>query len=412
VRIVAIADSDSYLKWAASLLATLPDGWDRELILVETPVLPSASQREAALSTTGIDPERVARLALADLPQRLATVGADALLVATRGPVARVLIRIAAELDPRPVIVSGLPGISIPATRKALMFRLQADLFVLHSQREVREFSALAESNGWDHRFALATLPFVEHERSGTGGTDLVFAAQAVVPRTHTDRLRVARLLRDAADANPDRRVVVKVRAVKGERQTHEERRSYAELLAELGRIPGNLVVSSQPMSSALDTAEGLVTVSSTAAVEAIARGIPVIALDVFGVSDALINPVFVGSGVLAGEAAVIGREFRTPAKAWFADNYFHGTENDDLVAALGSLVSERRSGELELRGATVRTGGRLRLAWERRRAFGEADRSVSGAIALMIGTPARAVVIIARRLRARMLSARPRMTP
>jgi hypothetical protein len=320
----------------------------------------------------------------------------------------------AAETDPRPVIVSGLPGISIPATRKALMYRQQADLMVLHSRREIREFTALAAGNGWDQRFALATLPFVEQrDASDAPGTDLVFAAQAVVPPDRGDRLRVARLLHYAAAAHPDRRVVVKVRAVKGERQTHDELDGYPELLAELGRLPGNLVVSSEPMSVALDSAEGLVTISSTAAIEAIARGNPVIALDTFGVSDALINPVFVGSGVLAGEAAVIGREFRMPDAGWFADNYFHGGEHDDLIRVVTRLVRESRSGRLATRAAPAPTGGRLRLAWERRRAFGESDRTLAGLFALAVGTPARAAVIGVRRLRGWMFSVpHPRLTP
>jgi hypothetical protein len=404
LRIVALADSDSYLKWAASLLATLPGvaGEDaeneRELILVETVVAPSASQRQAALAVSGLDPDAVARVAVNDLATRLAVIRPDVVLVATRGPVARVLIRLAAELPERPVIVSGLPGISIPATRKALAFRLQADLFVLHSRREVRDFTELSRAHGWDHRFALATLPFVER-RPAAGGTDLVFAAQAVVPRERADRMRVARLLLDAAHADPDRRVVAKVRAVRGERQTHDETDGIAELLAELGRLPDNLVVSSEPMSAALDRAEGLVTVSSTAAIEAIARGIPVIALDSFGVSDELINPVFVESGLFGGEAAVIGREFRHPRAGWLDDNYFHAESADDVASQLVELVAARQRGELPERDAVAKRGGRLRLAWERQRAFAGADRTLAGIVAIAIGVPLRVVVVAGRRI-------------
>ena len=408
MRIVALADSDSYLKWVASLVAVLPGDWERELVVVETPVMPSAAQRAAALSQSGIDPDCVARVRLDALADRLATVRPDVVIVGTRGPVARVLIRTVAQLDPRPVIVSGLPGISIPATRKALMFRLQADLFVVHSKREVREFGALSRSHGWDHRFALATLPFIE--RAAAGGTDLVFAAQAVVPLELDDRRRVARLLRDAALAEPDRNVIVKVRALRGERQTHDEVHGYPELLAEFGRVPDNLRVSSQPMSAALDSAEGLVTVSSTAAIEAIARGIPVVALDTFGVSDALINPVFEGSGLFAGESAVIAREFRIPKPEWFEDNYFHDPDEDDLVAQVVRLVDERRAHRLPARATEVRMGGRLRVAWERRRAFGRDDHTLSGWIALAIGLPLRALAIGAQRTRRRLAGSRSDM--
>ena len=399
MKFIAIADSDSYLKWAAAFLGALPDVTERELILIETPVLPSDSQRAAALAVGGVAPDQLFSLPLTEVLNALRRERPDAVLIALRGPVAAVLIRMIAELPHRPVIVTGLPGISIPATRKALAFRRQADLFVLHSRREIREFTLMSREYGWTHRFALATLPFVE-ERTGANGTDLVFAVQAVVPRTLDDRTRVLELLVAAARARPDRRVVIKVRGLAGERQTHDEHSSYPELLEQVEHAPANLVVSSAPMSAALDEAEGLMTVSSTAAIEAIARGIPVIALDIFGVTAKLINPVFEGSGLFGDEEAVVRREFRHPEPAWLDDNYFHPSEADDVAVQLEALVAARRQGVLPAREPARKVGGKLRLAWDRKRAFGESDRSVSGVVAIAVGTPARATVIAARKVK------------
>ena len=402
MRFIAIADSDSYLKWAAAFLGALPGVTELELILVETPVLPSEAQRAAALAVGGVDPENLLCLTLPEVLNALRREQPDAVLVALRGPVAAVMIRMIAELPVRPVIVTGLPGISIPATRKALAFRRQADLFVLHSRREIREFTRLSRENGWTHRFALATLPFVQ-ERTGAGGDDLVFAAQAVVPRAREERQHLLGILLDAARADPSRQVVIKVRAVAGERQTHNEDASFPELLEEMRAagvdIPGNLLVSSAPMSVALDSAQGLLTVSSTAAIEAIARGIPVIALDTFGVSDALINPVFEESGLFGDGRDAVRRDFRHPDPVWLADNYFHPIESDDVAAQLQALIAARRQGVLPAREPARRAGGRLRLAWDRKRAFGDADRTVSGAVALALGTPARATVKAARKV-------------
>lgn len=402
MRIIAIADSDSYLKWAAATLGALPTAADRELLLVETPVLPSETQRRAALAVGGMDPSRLVCLPLTGVVERIRRERPDAVLVAVRGPVAAVLIRLIAELPDRPVIVTGLPGISIPATRKALAFRRQADLFLLHSRREIRDFTRLSRVHGWTHRFALASLPFLER-RSGEPGDALVFAAQAIVPREREDRLEVLRMLLAAARADPARPVVIKIRARVGEQQTHAERDSYPELLDELAEqgveIPANLRVSSEPMSSALDRAQGLLTVSSTAVIEAIARGIPVIVLDTFGVSDALINPVFEHSGLFGGEDDVIARRFRTPHPGWLDDNYSHAPEADDWNRQLDALVAARAQGVLPAREPVRASGGVLRRAWERKRAFGDSDRSVSGAVALAVGTPARATMVMARRL-------------
>ena len=407
MKVIAIADSDSYLKWGAAFLgalsATEVGSADRELILIETPVLPSESQRVAALAVGGVAPEQLRCLPLPDVLDTVRRERPDAVLIALRGPVAAVLIRLLAALPDRPVLVTGLPGISIPATRKALAFRRQADLFVLHSRREIREFTRMSREYGWTHRFALATLPFVE-KRTGARGTDLVFAAQAVVPRARDDRRQLLELLIAAAVADPRCRVVIKVRAVAGEQQTHVEDASYPELLDEYaaagGEVPTNLVVSTEPMSVALDHAQGLMTVSSTAAIEAIARGIPVIALDSFGVSDRLINAVFEGSGLFGGEEAVVRREFRHPADRWLDDNYFHPAEADDVSVQLAALVAARRQGVLPAREPARKSGGRLRLAWDRKRAFGDADRTVSGAVALAVGTPARQAVVMARKVK------------
>lgn len=399
---VAVADSDSYLKWGAATLAALPSGAAREVMLVRTRELPSPAQRASALRGTPFAADAVTVVPVAELASRVAELRPDAVLVATRGPQARVLLRELAALDPRPVLVTGLPGISIPATRKALFFRAQSDLFVVHSHHEVEEFRRLAAVHGWDHRIALAGLPFARAAHgAGGGGADLVFAVQSLVPASREDRRAVARMLIRAAEADASRRVVVKVRAVAGERQTHEETHPIPALIAQelAGRAaPGNLVISADAMSAALATAEGLVTVSSTAALEAIGRGVPVIALDTFGVAPELINPVFLDSGLLAGEEDVVARRFRHPDPAWRARHYFHPASDDDLVAQLEELVAARRAGALPARRPLPAAGGALRRRWQRERAFGR-GAGPAGMLALALGHPARLAVVAARRV-------------
>lgn len=384
MRIVAVADTDSYVKWGAALVAD--PRVDGALVVLDTELVVSDAQLRAA--TAGIDIP-VRRAGLDELAGILR--GCDAVLVAARGPVARVVARTAARLDPLPVIVTGLPGISVPATWRALHFRRQCDLFVLHSHREVREFGALARERGIAQSFALATLPFARRvgERA-TAGTDLVFAAQAIVPREREDRIRVARLLVAAAEADPSRRVVVKLRGRPGEHETHRETDSYPELL---GERPPNLVLSYAPMSEALATAEGLMTVSSTAAIEAAARGVPVIALDAFGVSAGLINVVFEGSGLFGSEDDVIARRFRLPDPGWLEDNYFHDPDADTWIRMLEELVARPRPRE-------VSRISRAREAWERHLALGDRDRSWRARSVAAVGRPARSVVRLGRRVK------------
>ena len=48
VRVLAIADTDSYLKWSAATLEALPDFWESTQLLIENPVMPSLAQIRAA----------------------------------------------------------------------------------------------------------------------------------------------------------------------------------------------------------------------------------------------------------------------------------------------------------------------------------------------------------------------------
>ncbi|MET2012811.1 DUF6716 putative glycosyltransferase [Microbacterium chocolatum] len=418
LRIVALADTDSYVKWAAHLLGRLGPAWSPQLTVVTTPLVVSDAQLTSALAGSGLAELAVVRSDLDAVTDRLRAAPPDVVLLAGRGPLVRLLASVVADVVPRPVIVTGLPGISIPATRKALLYRAQCDLFVVHSQRERREFAALAQEKGVPHRFALATLPFARGGASGRlaagscetaaaeAGTDLVFAAQAKVPALAADRRRVARALVRAAHARPDRRVVVKLRAAAGESQTHHEETGYRDLIAELGPSPANLVFSTAPMARALDTAEGLVTVSSTAAIEAIARGIPVIALDSFGISAELINEVLADADLLGSEGDVAARRFRHPAQRWREDNYFHDACVDDWEEQTAGLVAARRRGELPARQAVAVRGGSLRAAWDRKVVLGALDTSGAGRLATIIGIPVRAVVRVGQRVRNRLAGA------
>ena len=398
MRVVAVADSDSYVKWAAAMLGRMPADWQVSLVIVNTPKRPSRDQLVSALSGTTIDADSVVALPFDRAMTHVASERADAVLVATIGPLADLVTEAVLERsDTAPVIVSGVPGIALPARRKALIYRSQARLIVLHSQREVRLFTAIAERNRLPHQFALATLPFLG-VKGGTGNPngDVIFAAQAIVPPTRPQRVQMLRALVGFACRYPHIRVVIKVRALAGEGQTHAERYDYATLLREeFAQVPLNLAVEAGPMADHLRGASALVTVSSTAAIEAVAMGIPALVIDDFGVSTELINEAFVGSGLLGSTADLMAREFHGADDDWLRDNYFHDESENSWVQAIERLVAENRAGLLAPTPRVIRGGGgALRRAWDRKRALGSADHSLSGYVALALGTPARIAVL------------------
>jgi hypothetical protein len=431
VRVLAIGDSDSYVKWGAAVLERMPAHWYKEMVVIGTPVVPSAAQLESALDATSFDAADVPIVDLVDVAARVIADKPDIVLMSVRGLVVRVLVRaiVAATADlpgrSRPVFVSGLPGISIPATSRALYFRSQVDLFLLHSKREIREFQALAKKMGVTQSFGLASLPFLADAVVGAGSgaaagagarpgpgtgldiaadparTDIIFAAQAKVPRELKERQLLLSWLIAAARARPTQRVVIKLRALPGEAQTHAEKYPFDELLREAatsGALPDNLVVSGGSMVEHLETAAGLVTVSSTAAIEAAALGIPVLALDDFGVSSELINLVFEGSGLLGSSSELTSGTLRLPRPSWLDDNYFHAVADETWIDAIESLVEASSAHPLPLRPQfRARIGGAPRRAWDRKLALGRYDHTVSGALAYGVGYPLRAVVVWAR---------------
>lgn len=427
LRVVAIADADSFVKWSASLLGAVP-GIRPHLLLVQTPLTASVEQQRTALAGTGVPAESVTRIAFPRAAAWLEGQRPDVVLLAGRGPFVRLMGRVVDSLSRRPVVVAGMPGMAIPAQRGALDYRRHADLLVVHSHREERAFGELARRIGVRMPTALATLPFARARSrmltadrarvlagdasrpAGTAvadrpdaptpvrapATDVVFAAQALVPVGREERAEIAATLVRAAEADPTRRIVVKLRARPGESETHLDRDPYLELLP--ARRPANLVVSYDSMAHALSTAAGLVTVSSTAAVEAVALGVPVIALDSFGVSKSLLNTVFVGSGLLGGRSEVVAGRFRHPHPDWLRDNYFHPSSDSTWWERVEQLVALRRAGALPPNRVPAAPGGALHEAWHRASVLGREDRTLSGSAALAIGVPATRAIAAVRR--------------
>ncbi|WP_246266639.1 DUF6716 putative glycosyltransferase [Nonomuraea typhae] len=358
-----MADSDSYLKWAACLLADLPADWERELAVVRTPIVPSPLQIAAAVGEGPLPPVLSAR----SLRRTAQRTKPDVIVVACTGPVVDVLVaEVLDEVRPRPVFVTGLPGISVPATDKAWLFRSGCDLFVVHSEREVAEFGEVAGRLGGGGLLGLARLPFLRgpvppgFEPDGRERDRVVFATQAKVPRAREEREQVLLALAKLAERRPDLDVVVKLRALDGERQTHNERHPYQRLWQDLGE-PGRLRFAAGSMDEHLSLAAGFVTVSSTAALEAIDRDVPLLVLEDFGVSAEMINLVFAGSGLLGTLDDLADGVFRAPEQEWRAANYFHPAAASTWVSRLGELLGGERPPPRSLLDGPVHAAARRR---------------------------------------------------
>jgi hypothetical protein len=349
-RALVVTDSDSYVKWGSALAGQLPADWPVRLVVLRGNAEPSERQVVEALAGTRFSVGDAERLGRDGVVEVLTSWRPDVVVAAARGMAVEALGVLLAGTGGRPVVVSGLAGISIPVLTPGLRYRRCADVFVLQSRRELREFAAV----DGHHRFELATIPYLGRAPDDADQPvrdRIVFAAQAMVPASRRDRLWMLERLVETARAHPHLTVVVKVRARDGEPQTHVEELPYGDLLADLvgsgTSVPPNLVVEGGAMAHHLRRAVGLATISSTALLEAVAQGVPCLAIDDFGVGPRQINTVLVGSGLLGPADRLVSADFRHPAPEWLDDNYLHDPADNTWVAAVEELLDRRRRGEL-----------------------------------------------------------------
>lgn len=418
VRILAVADSESYLKWAISLLERLSADHDHistDVVLMDSPIRPTGPQIAHAVAGTRWQDLSVPVVKRSGLRGLLKRQRPTIVLAAATGPVVSQIYGTAVSLKHRPGLASGLPGIGLPATAKGQRYRRLGDLFITHSPVESTAYDRAIAAGRGRARTVVTHLPMLgtgrpgggaaaqpgrpgrtqeEHaggHNAGPGGSDavhtVVFAPQAKVPHHPWQRMAILETLAgwqrngatvpapaattDFAPISP-RRVILKVRSMPGEHETHLEAHSYLALRRELiqaGRItPEQIEVAVGPMSNFLTPGSALVTISSTAALEALDRDLPVIALTDFGVGDKLLNQVFAGSGLQGTLDDVRDGLFHHAREDWLAHNYFHN-QADELFEEFAELSHAAADGELERDVVAAFSMGWLRLRAELRSA-------------------------------------------
>lgn len=356
--VLAIADSDSYLKLATSFLHRLGPEWDRKVYLARTPVMPTEQQISAAFEGTDLDPEMLEVIHLSQLEAD--SVQEDIIFASATGPVVAEIYSRMLRTEPvdarRTALISALPSVAYPATQKGWNYRRAGDAFICHSHAEARDFSFMTEYHaGHQPTIMVSKLPFLNCTGFPPAQEKLinrlVFAPQAKVPETAEQRESILLALEKASKMNPGLEVMIKLRAKAGEPQTHLEAHPYDSLFSQLqaqNKISpeSRIQFDTGSMSEALIPGSALVTVSSTAALESIDRGLPTMVLSDFGVNRQMINTVFVASGIIGDLDDVVALNFGEPSKAWLRENYFHRMDRS-FFQSLEILAQRANSGKL-----------------------------------------------------------------
>jgi len=346
-----VATTDSYLKWAVGLNNLIPQSWRTSLVLVKSLQNPSVRQIELAVNDPNSD--SIVREHIFATVRRVMRTKPDIILVAATGPFL-VLFRWLLDLTPegrRVKLVSGSPGIAYHLVGAPLRARTSADLLLMASKAELERISGALKDVAVTTKLALASLPFLDAsaaKQKHEGPEVLIFAPQPDMPKTLEDRQKVLIELSRLRKEFPALRIIVKLRAIEGESQTHFEAHPYpllSEQLAELGLISaGDFEFEVGTISEFLKNSNAtLVTVSSTAALESLAMGNPTQIISDFGVEDALANAVFEDSGLVWSIRDYGLARLQKPNQAWLEKNYFHKKSEDNWIQALAQLTESKR---------------------------------------------------------------------
>ncbi|MBC2864233.1 hypothetical protein H1R13_04255 [Streptomyces mexicanus] len=371
-RVAVLADSDTRWKWGA-LTA-------RRLITEQPGNLEEPKNREALETPEGADLRLdgyLLRGRATPTPRQLTEVGvrADTLREVSAVEFLRAMDEPAAGEEPydvlvlalvgggvqamlhglkriwqgrarRPVVVTGYVGVVYEKLADGLLLRHGADLVLANSRQDAERFRAVYEGVGADASAVTeVALPFLggapytgEHEPY-----TVVFAAQPSVPDGRADRTYLLDRLIRHARLHPEREVLLKLRSKPGEHTTHIEELPYQKLAQKTG-LPPNLRLVYGHMGEVLDRTDLLVTVSSTAALEALHRRIPTAVLTDLGVREALGNHHFLGSGCLASWDQLDAGHRPEPDKEWtarqgVAADGSYGTAFDAARARIAALL-------------------------------------------------------------------------
>ncbi|WP_330459446.1 hypothetical protein OIB37_22790 [Streptomyces sp. NBC_00820] len=361
LRVAVLADSDTRWKWGALTAQRLaPAGAAIRLdgYLLRGRATPTARQ----LTEVGVPADSLREVTGVEFLRAMTGEPYDVLVLALVGGGVQAMLhglRHAWGTGRRPVVVTGYVGVVYEKLADGLLLRHGADLVLANSAHDADRFRAVYEGVGADASAVTeVALPFLggepyagEHEPSAKQGHrpyTVVFAAQPSVPDSRKDRAYLLDRLIGHARRHPEREVLLKLRSKPGEHTTHIEELPYQKLVQ--GReLPANFRLVYGHMGEVLDRTDLLVTVSSTAALEALHRRVPTVVLTDLGVREVLGNHHFTGSGCLASWDQLDAGHRPAPDPEWVARQ---GVAAEGSYANAFDAARERITGLLDRPGA------------------------------------------------------------
>jgi hypothetical protein len=355
-QVAALACFDSFGKTAMNLLQVARrEGAETHLYLLELPG--RKLSRRQVLEIRRIDPRT--QIHQREWPQlrelRGELVRLDALVLGLDGRRTRetqLLLQSAwTGQERRPVLVSAYPGILFRHQLEGMLDRSGVDLLCLNAESDAELYRQACTALDIDGSNAVVTgLPILwplQPRLQVPDGAAIVFFEQPSVPDNPIQRKYICRRLADLAKAWPQHPVIFKPRTSPVEATLHRHHGEMASRVDKLSRRIDNLQISYKPSLSLLKRCGCAITVSSTAAMEAMALGISTRIVADLGVNESLGNHYFLESGALASFDAIVRDPFSAlHDPGWLERQGYRGDGAQRFVNALVHKLESPPSGD------------------------------------------------------------------
>ena len=354
-KVAAVACFDSFGKVAMTLLAACrKEGAETTLHLLQ--VSNRALSRRQRLEIHRTDRRTaVKKGAWGDFRSLTAAMAGDVdvLILGLDGLRSRdALLMLAKEWGgrtDRPVLVSAYPGILFRFALEGMLDRSGADLLCLNSEQDLSTYQLGRQALGLSGDNAVVTgLPLLwnaDPHRAAPDQPSIVFFEQPSIPAHPLQRRYICKQLKALAEAWPDHPVIFKPRTSSIESTLHRRHGEMAGVIERMSETVPNLQLSFKPATRLLRQCGCAITVSSTAALEAMALGISTRIVGDLGVTETLGNHFFADSGAVADFASITRDPF-TPSHRveWLQRSGLQPQGRETFLTALLERLHQERS--------------------------------------------------------------------
>lgn len=343
-KAIFIATFDSQLKWCGPIREEfLKRGYICRTVV---PGIRSALSEEQ-IATAGF--ESVEKLSWDEM--REAAKSHDIIVSALAGPLLRRLTFELSQTDEgptKPILVSGWVGIIIEKLVAGYLDRAGCDVVAVNSIEDLSRFKRAADYLNLPtdnlNLTGLSLLPPMAAPQTSKTIQKVLFADQPTIPTSSSERLYLYKKINEYAEMHPEREVLLKPRHRLGE-DTFHKMKFHPETLLQGRTLAPNFRIDYQPITEAIKSIDLLITMSSTASLEALSAGIKVAFPMDFGVHERYGNQVFLHSGLLRTFAQIGRDEIGEPDAEWLR-SYFFGRQKTAFEAIADRCEELLVSGE------------------------------------------------------------------